>query len=70
MNDRTALVLVNLGDDYAKPQPAGETGPLSAALKEAASGKHALVAGITLANLPDEFARRRTRREVRRVAAA
>ena len=56
VNERTALVLVNLGDEYAKPQP-GQTGPLTAALKEAATGKHALVAGITVANLPDEILR-------------
>jgi Protein of unknown function (DUF1559) len=55
VSDRTALVLVNLEDEYAKPQPAGATGPLSAALKEAATGKHAAVAGVTLASLPDQL---------------
>ncbi|MBX9624393.1 MAG: DUF1559 domain-containing protein, partial [Gemmataceae bacterium] len=51
--DRTAVVLLGgLGDDYAKPRPAGEAGPLAAALKEAAAGKHLLVAGANLANLP------------------
>jgi uncharacterized protein DUF1559 len=52
VNNRTALVLLNLGDGYAKPQPAA-TGPLTAALKEAATGKHALVAGVTFDNLPE-----------------
>jgi len=52
VNDRTALLLLNLGDEYAKPQPAG-TGPLTAALKEAATGKHGLVAGISFDNLPE-----------------
>jgi hypothetical protein len=55
VNDRTALVRMNLGDEYAKPQRADESGPLTPALKAAASGKHALVAGITLANLPEQL---------------
>ena len=53
--DTVALVLVGLGDEYAKPQPADADAPLAAALESAASGKHALVAGLTLANLPDEL---------------
>ena len=57
VNDRTALVLLNLGDEYAKPQPADATGPLAAAIKEAATGKHAAVAGITVENLPEEIRR-------------
>jgi hypothetical protein len=55
VNDDTALVRVNLGDEYAKPQRADASGPLTPALKAAASGKHALVTGITLANLPEQL---------------
>jgi hypothetical protein len=55
VNDRTALVLANLGDEYAKPQPADKNGPLTTGLQEAGTGKHALVAGITLANLPEQL---------------
>lgn len=52
---RTAVVLLNLDEDkYGKPQPATD-GPLSAALKDAAGGKFAAVAGATLANLPEEI---------------
>ena len=53
VNDRTVLVLVNLGEKYAKPQTADKNAPLMPALLEAASGKHALVAGITPASLPE-----------------
>jgi hypothetical protein len=53
--DKTAVVLVGLGEEYFKPRPANETGPLSAAIKEAATGKHTLVAGSALANLPDQI---------------
>ena len=53
-SDRIAILLVGLSDDYAKPR-ADQTGPLAGAIREAASGKHALVAGTTLANLPDEI---------------
>jgi hypothetical protein len=52
-NDRTAVVLVNLGDEFAKPQPADKTGPLTSALQAAATGKHSVVAGMTLASYPD-----------------
>ena len=55
VNNHTALVRVNLGDDYAKPQLSDSPGPLTPALKEAATGKHALVTGITVANLPDQL---------------
>jgi hypothetical protein len=55
LEKRQALLLINLKDDYAKPRPIGDTGPLSSALKEAASGKHAAVVGSTLASLPDEI---------------
>jgi hypothetical protein len=49
------LLLINLKDEYAKPRPVGETGPLTSVLKEAATGKHAAVVASTLANLPDEI---------------
>jgi prepilin-type processing-associated H-X9-DG protein len=55
VNDRTALVLVNLGEEYGKPRPAGDTGPLSAALKAAAGGQHAVVVGVTPESLPDQL---------------
>ncbi len=55
VNDRTALVLLNLGDEYAKQQPPGKSGPLSEAIKEAATGKHTAVGGVTLASLPEEI---------------
>jgi uncharacterized protein DUF1559 len=54
VNDRTALVLVNLGEEYAKPQPFDATAPLAAIIREAATGKHAAVAGVTIDNLPNE----------------
>ena len=54
-SDTIALVLVSLGDEYGKPHPADADAPLAAALQLAATGKHALVAGFTLANLPDEL---------------
>ncbi|QJW92694.1 DUF1559 family PulG-like putative transporter [Frigoriglobus tundricola] len=56
-SDTLAVVLVGLGDEYAKPQPADADGPLTGAIRAAASGKHTLVAGATLANLPDELQR-------------
>ena len=54
-SDTSAVVLVGLGDEYAKPQPAGADGPLTGAIRAAASGKHTVVAGITLSGLPDEL---------------
>jgi prepilin-type processing-associated H-X9-DG protein len=51
--EKVALVLVGLGEEHGKPQPAD--GPLTAAIRAAAGGKHALVAGATLGNLPDEL---------------
>ncbi len=54
-DDKTALVLLNLKEEDVKPQPAGKAGPLADALKTAASGKHAAVAGATLANWPEEI---------------
>jgi len=53
VSEQIALVLLNLGDEYAKPQPAHRTGPLSPILKQAARGQHLAVAGVTLANWPD-----------------
>lgn len=55
VTDTLALALVGLKPEFAKPQPAG--GPLDPALKAARSGAHALVGGLTLANLPDELQR-------------
>ncbi len=52
---RTVLVLLNLKEESARPQPAGNTGPLTDALKAAASGKHAVVVGMTLASWPAEL---------------
>jgi hypothetical protein len=54
-DNKTALVLVNLKEEDVKPQAAGKPGPLTEALKLAASGKLAAVAGGTLASLPDEL---------------
>ena len=54
-NDNTAVVLLGLDAFYAKPQPANADGPLTSAIKAAASGKHTLVAGVTFANTPDEL---------------
>ena len=56
-SETVALVLVGLGEEYAKPQAGVGDGPLSGALRAAGSGKHALVAGATLSNLPDELQR-------------
>lgn len=54
VNERTAIVLLNLGEEYAKPAK-GRKGPLSDALKAAAGGKHTLVGGVALESLPEEF---------------
>jgi hypothetical protein len=56
-SEKTAVVLVGVGDEYGKPQPAGADGPLAPAIRAAASGQHTLVAGATLANLPDRLRR-------------
>jgi hypothetical protein len=56
-SDKMAVLLANLdAATYGKPAPTKE-GPLSAAIREAATEKHLLVAGSTLASLPDEFRR-------------
>jgi len=55
LSDTAVVALFGLGEDALKPRPAGETGPLSAAIQEAAGGRHTLVAGSTLANLPDQI---------------
>ncbi|MDB5312476.1 MAG: hypothetical protein JWO38_6678 [Gemmataceae bacterium] len=52
-SDRVAVLLVGLDGGYATPRPADQTGPLTGAIREAASGKHLVVAGTTTANLPD-----------------
>ncbi|VTR91901.1 Uncharacterized protein OS=Singulisphaera acidiphila (strain ATCC BAA-1392 / DSM 18658 / VKM B-2454 / MOB10) GN=Sinac_3477 PE=4 SV=1: SBP_bac_10 [Gemmata massiliana] len=54
-DEKTALVLVGLDDEYAKPRLSADDGPLSSAIKAAASGKHALVVGTALGSLPDEI---------------
>jgi hypothetical protein len=54
-SDTVAVALVGLKAEYAKPQPAA--GPLADAIKSASTGTHALVAGLTFANLPDELQR-------------
>ena len=55
-SDRLAVVLVDLdGEKFGKPQPADKAGPLTDVIRDAATGKHVLSAGATLANLPDEL---------------
>lgn len=54
-DDNTAVVLLGLDAVYAKPQSPTADGPLTPAIKAAASGKHALVAGVTFASAPDEL---------------
>jgi len=54
--DRMAVVLVGIVDaSYAMPQPDGKVGPLTAAIQEAATGTHTIVAASNLANLPDQI---------------
>ncbi len=55
VNERTALVLLNLGDEYTKVQPAKADGVHTAAILAAATGKHVVVAAANMANLPDEI---------------
>ena len=55
VNEHTALVLINLDDKYSKPQPADADGPLTPILNEAATGRHAALGGLTIANLPDQL---------------
>ena len=52
-SEKVAVVLIGLGEEFGKPQAVNADGPLAGAIKAAASGKHALVAGCTLASLPD-----------------
>jgi hypothetical protein len=54
-SETVAVVLMGLKGDFAKPQPAA--GPLADAIKSASTGSHALVGGLTFANLPDELQR-------------
>lgn len=54
-NDRTLIVLSKLGAEFAKPRTRTANGPLTSALRDAAHGSHVLVAGATLANLPDQL---------------
>src|SRR5262245_9221468 len=51
-SEKVAVILVGLDDKYGKPRVPAD-GPLTLAIKAAASGKHTIVAGSTLANLPD-----------------
>jgi len=55
--ETVALILVGLDDAYGKPQPANAEGPLTPAIHAAATGKHTLVGGAALGNLPDELQR-------------
>ena len=53
-SDTMAVLLVDLDEKtFGKPQPADAKGPLSAAIRDAGSGKHLVTVGSTLANLPD-----------------
>ncbi|MFM8273288.1 MAG: DUF1559 domain-containing protein [Gemmata sp.] len=52
---RTAVVLRGLDDAYAVPRPAEPDGPLAEVIKAAGSGKHALAAGVTFANMPEDL---------------
>ena len=54
-SDRVAVLVVGLDEGYTRPRPAAVTGPLTPTIREAASGKHLLVAGVTPAHLPDEI---------------
>jgi hypothetical protein len=54
-SDRLAVLLFELDDSYGKPRPAGKPGPLTATLREAATGKHLLSYGVTLSNIPDQL---------------
>ena len=55
-SDKLAVLLIGLDPKtYGKPQPQDKPGPLTATIREAGTGKHVLVAGTTLANLPDEI---------------
>ncbi len=55
-SDTLAVVLLNgLDEKYSKPQPADADGHLTPAIKAAATGKHTVVFGYTLASLPDEL---------------
>jgi hypothetical protein len=54
-SDRLAVALIGLDTSYATPASIERTGPLTAALREAATGTHAVVVGSSLANLPDDL---------------
>ncbi|HEY2910557.1 MAG TPA: DUF1559 domain-containing protein, partial [Gemmataceae bacterium] len=55
-SDKVAVYLSGLKpDEFGKPRPADKTGPLSAAIRAAATGRHLAVFATTLANLPDEI---------------
>lgn len=54
-SDRLLVLLFDLDESYGKPRPAGQTGPLTATLREAATGKHLLSYGTALSSFPDEL---------------
>ena len=55
-SDKVAVYLSGLKpDEFGKPRPADKNGPLTAAIRAAASGKHVAVFATTLANLPDQL---------------
>ena len=54
-SDRLAVALIGLDASYATPPSTDKTGPLTAAIREAATGTHVVVAASNPANLPDEL---------------
>src|SRR5207247_385683 len=55
-SDTVAVLLADLDPKtHGKPQPGNKDGPLSGVLERAGTGRHLLVFGSTLANLPDEI---------------
>lgn len=65
-SDRIAVCLFGgLDEAYARPRPAGKAGPLTPAIREAATGKHLLVAASALDSLPDEIRGDDVPREIR-----
>src|SRR4029079_10094080 len=52
-SETVAVMLVNLDEQtYGRPQT-DKTGPLTQTIREAATGKHLIAAGSTIANLPE-----------------
>lgn len=53
-SDRVLICLADgLDKEFASPRKEGQTGPLTELIREAGTGRHLLVAGSSLANLPD-----------------